>query len=38
MYITAVMLLLLPVEKDSHAYLHTQVVMPVVPKANHDEL
>lgn len=38
MYITAVMLLLLLVEKHSYAYLHTQVVMPVVPKANHDEL
>lgn len=37
MYVTAVMLLF-PVEKHSQAYLHTQVVMPVVPKANHDEL
>lgn len=37
MYVTAVMLLL-SVEKQSQASLHTQVGMSVVPKANHDEL
>lgn len=35
MYITAVMLLL-PVEKHSQAYLHAQVGMPVAPQSHHE--